>query len=285
LSPFIAALMLRLIVFFVLFPLIAIAQLPDPKPDTYVNDYTHNLTADQIRSLDEQLFQLEQQTTVQMAILLIRDLPEDMRIEDYARAIGNKWKVGKAYNGLVYVAVLNDRRQRLEVARNLEGEIPDITAFEIIENLKPYLRKQDYYGALALLISQVSDQVGGKTAQPAQSTPQTIVPQEQSGEPVETRRELSEYEKEKAKWDHYGTYALWFLLAGAIGFSIWAWRYKRKYVREHTINGVYIGIGSSYLTSTYGSESSDSGGGSSGFGGFGGGGGGGFSGGGASGSW
>jgi len=41
---------------------------------------------------------------------------------------------------LVYVAVLNIRRQRLEVAENLEGNIPDVTAFEIIESLKDYLR-------------------------------------------------------------------------------------------------------------------------------------------------
>lgn len=277
--------MFRLLLFLVVFPLVAPAQIPDPKPDTYVNDYTDNLTAAQIRNLDEQLFQLEQQTTVQMAILLIRDLPDDMSIEEYARVIGNRWKVGKAYNGLVYVAVLNQRRQRLEVARNLESRIPDITAFEIIENLKPYLRQKDYYGALTLLVSQVSDHVGGQTAPPVQGTMPEFDAEEKGSEPVETRSPHSEYEKEKAKWDQYGTYALWFLLAGAIGFSIWAWRYKRKYVREHTINGVYIGIGSSYFTSTYGSDNSDSGGGSSGFGGFGGGGGGGFSGGGASGSW
>jgi len=273
---------------FILFivPFFCAAQIPGPRPHTYINDYTNSLTTEQIRSLDEELFRLEQQTTVQLAVLLIQDLPRNMSIEEYARTIGNKWKVGKAFNGLVYVAVLNERRQRLEVARNLEGVIPDITAFEIIESLKPYLQGNDYYGALTLLISQVSDHVGGGTSPPINSFPNSVVPEEPVGNPPATPRELSDYEKEKAKWDHYGTYALWLLLAGAVGFSIWAWRYKRKYVKEHTINGVYIGIGSSYFTSVYGSDSSDSGGGSSsGFGGFGGGGGGGFSGGGASGSW
>lgn len=277
-------LMLRLFIICIFLPLFVRAQVPGPKPDTYINDYTHSLTAAQIKTLDQELFQLEQQTTVQMAIVLIPDLPKDMSIEEYARTIGNTWKVGRAFNGLVYVAVLQEHRQRLEVGRNLEGEIPDITAFEIIESLKPYLGQEDYYGALALLIRQVNDRLGnGPTVN---ADPKGVAPQEQPIDSPATPGVLSDYEKEKAKWDHYGMYALWLLLAGAVGFSIWAWRYKRKYVREHTVNGVYTGIGSSYFASTYGSDSSDSGGGgSSGFGGFGGGGGGGFSGGGASGSW
>ena len=217
-----------------------------------------------------------------MAIVLIRKLPNNISIEEYARVIGNTWKVGIRHNGLVYVAVLIDRRQRLEVARNLEGDIPDITAFEIIESLKPYLRQNDYYGALTLLVSQISDHVGGRNIVP--DYPNNAVPEKETSESTPTPKELTQFEKEKARWNHYATYALWMLLTGAAGFSIWAWRYKRKYVKEHTVNGVYIGAGSSYFTSMYGSDNSDSGG-SSGYGGFGGGGGGGFSGGGASGSW
>jgi hypothetical protein len=66
-----------------------------------------------------------------------------------------------------------------------------------------------------------------------------------------------------------------------IVFSIWAYRYRKKYIAMYTVNGVYTGIGSIYYSGA-GSDYCDSGGG---FGGFGGGGGGGFSGGGASGGW
>jgi uncharacterized protein len=277
--------MFRFFIVLIFVPVFVNSQIPDPRPGTYINDYTNTLSADQVRSLNEKLFQLERETTVQMAVLLIQNLPNNMSIEEYARTVGNTWKVGKAFNGLIYVASLDERRQRLEVARNLEGQVPDITAFEMIESLKPYLQQKDYYGALALLISQINDHVGNETYSPVNSLSNTAIAQQPVTNPPAAPRELSEYEKEKAKWDHYGTYALWLLLAGAIGFSIWAWRYKRKYIREHTVNGVYIGIGSSYFTSTYGSDNSDSGGGGSGFGGFGGSSGGGFSGGGASGSW
>src|SRR3954469_18612358 len=111
----------RLVLFFLL-PASAYCQVPERKADTYVNDYTNSLSEIEIRQLNKQLLQLENTTTVQMAIVVVNDLPENVFIEDYARDIGNEWKVGIAHNGLVYVAVLNDRKQRLEVASNLEGD-------------------------------------------------------------------------------------------------------------------------------------------------------------------
>jgi uncharacterized protein len=216
--------MRRFLLFLFLLPLFCIGQIPDPMPDTYVNDHTGTLTASEIQQLNVQLRELENKTTVQMAILLINNLPHDMSIEDYARSVGNSWKVGNAFNGLVYVAVLNERKQRLEVARNLEGDIPDITAFAIIENLKLYLQQQDYYHALQLLIEQVGKHLGVEVE--AQSMTDTIAYTEID----EQIRKLSqsesindrEYNTRKAKYDYYGNVATGGLVLGAIIFCIWA---------------------------------------------------------------
>ena len=285
-------------ILFILLPCTAFGQVPDRKPDTYVNDYTNTLSPAEIRQLNEQLLQLENVTTVQMAIVLVDDLPSDVSIEDYAREIGNKWKVGIGHNGLVYVAALNQRIQRLEVASHLGGDIPDKTAAQMIDNLRPFLRRKEYYNALTQLIQQVNDQLQGRrlsapadtfheASTPAYLEGSTIVADEASELSDEWARERKEFEKKKAQYDKYGNIALWFIAGGLIGFCVWAWRYKRKYVRKNTVNGVYIGIGSTYFASTYpdysGSQSSSDG--SSGFGDFGGGGGGDFSGGGATGSW
>ena len=273
--------MLRLFVLLLFLPFFCVGQIPKPKPDTYVNDYTNSLTPEEIQALNEQILQLEKQTTVQVAILLVKNLPAGMSIEDYAREIGNTWKVGKNFNGIVYVAVLNERRQRLEIAKNLEGEIPDITAAEIINNLRPLLQQQDYYSALSLLVTQIGITVGGE--------PSIITEPDQYSfgdeslfvrPPSAATAEKTEFEKKKAKYEKYGNYAIAGIILGFIVFLIWAWKYKKKYYEMYTVNGVYTGIGSAY----YPVDSSDSGGGS-GFGGFGGAGGGGFSGGGASGSW
>ncbi len=131
-------------------------QIPAPLPNTYINDISKTLTPSQLYELNDSILSLEKRSSVQMAILIIPELPAGMEIEDYARAVGNQWGVGHARNGLVYVASLKEHKQRLEVAQNLEGDIPDITAHDITENLKPYLREQDYYNTIKLLITQVA---------------------------------------------------------------------------------------------------------------------------------
>jgi uncharacterized protein len=261
-------------------------QIPAPQEGTYVNDYTNRLDASEIFQLNQSIAQLEKETDVQLAIILINDLPENISIEDYARRIGNEWKVGNHFNGLVYVAVLNARRQRLEVAKNLEGDIPDITAFQIIESLKTDLRQENYFAAMNLLVEQVSEKLGHPrnavidSIQSAYAVPfesDTIV---SSSDYYQSQEE---YEREHAKYNSWMTPAACLLFIGCILFCWWAYRYRKRYVAENTINGVYMGAGSIYYSDGYGSSDSDGGG--SGFGGFGGGGGGGFSGGGASGGW
>ncbi len=149
-------------------------KLPEPKRNTYVNDYTSSLSDEEIHNLNIQIKALEQKTTVQMAVLFIDRLPSRMSIEDYARAVGNEWKVGRNHNGIVYIAVLNERKQRLEIARNLESEIPDITAAEIIDQLKPYLGQKDYYGALTILVQELSYHLGVAASPRIDSTSEAL---------------------------------------------------------------------------------------------------------------
>lgn len=278
--------MRRLLLTLLFLPLFCLGQIPDPKPGTYVNDNTSSLTAAELLQLNKKLYQLEQQTTIQVAILLINDLPSNTTIEDYARNVGRKWKVGKDYNGLVYVAALQERKQRMEVARHLEGDIPDITAYEILESLKPYLKKKDYYLALDVLIAKINQRVGIAASNAIDTTQYLGNQQESLNTPLPVERTPTQYEIEKAEFESWKPGIFVILVLAAVAFIIWAWRYKRKYREMYTINGVYTGIGSAYYTNyidttdfnTY-NESSD-------FGDWGGDGGGdGFDGGGASGDW
>lgn len=140
-------------------PVLAAAQIPDFKPNTYVNDFTSTLTDQQIRLLNDSIYSIEKRTSVQIAVVLIDSLPENMSIEEYAMGIGRKWHVGNAANGLVYVAALQQRKQRLEVARHLEGDIPDIVALELTNNIKTYFRNKDYFGGLMNLLKDINERV------------------------------------------------------------------------------------------------------------------------------
>lgn len=140
-----------------LLPLFIFGQ-PLPKPvNSFVSDPSQTLTEEQIKVLNDSILALDKRTSVQIAIVLMNDL--ETPIEEFARRIGNEWGVGNAKNGVVYVAVINQRLQRMEVAENLEGDLPDFTTLQITDQMKPYFREKDYFGGLRELIEQVKERV------------------------------------------------------------------------------------------------------------------------------
>lgn len=131
-------------------------QVPDPQPNTYINDMTGKLNMAEIQMLNESILSIEKNSSVQIAIVLLDKLPVGMSIGDYALEIGRKWHVGNARNGLVYVAAFGDKKQRLEVADNLQHQITDLDALALTDEIKPFFRSGDYFGGLNNLLSGIS---------------------------------------------------------------------------------------------------------------------------------
>lgn len=138
---------MKKLLFLLLLPMFVIGQIPTPKPNTYVNDLAGLLTETQINELNLNIRQIEVDYSIQIAIVLVKTTGE-IPIDDYARQIGRSWHVGNAKNGLVYVAALDDHKQRLEVAQNLEGTITDIRAHELTDIIKGFFHHQQYYAGL-----------------------------------------------------------------------------------------------------------------------------------------
>jgi uncharacterized protein len=55
-------------------------------------------------------------------------LPED--IASFANRVGNTWKIGRkgVGDGVLLIVAPSDRKLRIEVAKTLEGAIPDLAA-------------------------------------------------------------------------------------------------------------------------------------------------------------
>lgn len=149
--------MKQLLFLLFLLPLLAVGQIPNPMPNTYVNDFANVLEQVQILKLNEKISSIEKKSSVQIAVVIVNDLPPNMEIEEYSLGIGRSWHVGNANNGLVYVIAINKKQHRLEVSSKLEGDIPDISALNI--NIKPYYRNKDYYGGINYFLDDIGKQL------------------------------------------------------------------------------------------------------------------------------
>jgi uncharacterized protein len=115
------------------------------------------MSQDQVRTLESQLAQFEQETGHQIAVLTIPTLDgED--IEGFSIRVAENWKIGKKGfdNGVILLVAVKDRKLRLEVGYGLEGVLPDAIADRIIRDyIVPRFRAQDYAGGVIAGIDAV----------------------------------------------------------------------------------------------------------------------------------
>jgi len=152
-----------------------IAQIPEAQKGTYVNDFANVLTKDEVTNLNKEIFDIEKQANVQMAIVLVKKVPADYNIKTFAVEIGKKWQVGKNQNGFVYVVAIDQHQQRIEVARNLT-QFPVAKCAEIMTAVKPYYQSENYGEGLQILVDKVKAELQVETTQTAAAAPAPAAP-------------------------------------------------------------------------------------------------------------
>jgi len=138
--------------------------LPVPKLDARVIDQTGTLSDAQRTALEAKLQAFEQQKGSQIVMLMVPTTqPED--IASYANRVGNAWKIGRKEvgDGILVIVAKNDRKMRIEVAKALEGAVPDLAAAHIIDDaMKPRFRQNDFAGGLDAAADQLIARVKGE---------------------------------------------------------------------------------------------------------------------------
>ena len=123
---------------------------PVPALSGRVIDQTATLSPEQRGALDAKLAAFEAASGPQIVILLVpATAPED--IASYAQRVADTWKIGRREvgDGLLLVVAKNERAVRIEVAKALEGAVPDLAARQVIDRaLVPAFRNGDYAGGL-----------------------------------------------------------------------------------------------------------------------------------------
>src|SRR3712207_6245042 len=97
-----------MMILFVMVPFAARAAIPEAR-DGFVNDFANVINDADEAALEQELVQLEKDTTAEFAVVTVGSL-EGWGAEDYSRALATKWKVGKQgkNNGIVLLFAPNE---------------------------------------------------------------------------------------------------------------------------------------------------------------------------------
>lgn len=145
-------------------PLRAQDVQPVPPLSGRVVDQTGTLTPAQLQALSGKLEGIERQRGSQLVVLMVATTaPED--IASFAQRVGEAWKIGRrdVGDGLLIVVAKNDRKVRIEVAKALEGAVPDLAAKQIInDRITPAFRAGDFAGGLNAAVDRLAERIGSE---------------------------------------------------------------------------------------------------------------------------
>ena len=135
-----------------------------PALTSHVVDTTGLLDGGQQATIEAKLAALEKAKGSQVVVLIVPTVqPED--ISSYANRVGNAWKIGRKNvgDGVLFVVAVKDHQMRIEVAKTLEGAIPDLAAKQIITNaVTPRFKAGDYAGGISAGVDQLSARIKGE---------------------------------------------------------------------------------------------------------------------------
>lgn len=162
---------------FLLLPtLVCWAEIPDkPKPERLVNDFAGLLTAGQKQVLEDSLVAFSKATSTQICVVTVKSL-DGYDIADYAQQLGEKWGVGVKgkNNGAILLVKPKTERENgrafIATGYGLEGALPDIICYRIVNNVMiPYFKQNNYGGGIMAGASYMMRATRGEfTADPAE---------------------------------------------------------------------------------------------------------------------
>ncbi|MBQ0933800.1 TPM domain-containing protein [Ideonella paludis] len=137
---------------------------PIPALSARVMDQTGTLSDAQRQALEAKLARFETESGPQLVILMVASSqPEDLAA--FAYRVADHWKIGRkgVGDGVLIVVAKDDRRMRIEVAKDLEGAVPDLAARQIIDQaLRPAFKAGDYAGGLNQGVDQLMARIRGE---------------------------------------------------------------------------------------------------------------------------
>lgn len=88
-----------------------------PNAIDYVSDYSGVLSESENDSLILMLYNIEENTSIEFALVILDSIKPEYNISDYTIALGNKWGVGKNKidNGIIFLNTIKDSVWNLSI--------------------------------------------------------------------------------------------------------------------------------------------------------------------------
>lgn len=112
-----------------------------------------------VETINGLLVELEQQTKVEFAVVVVNNFEEDEDDFEFAKALFDKWKIGKAgsNNGLLLLIAKDRRKYRFISGSGVEGLLPDVVLKQIgARNLVPAFREERYDEGVINAINEIN---------------------------------------------------------------------------------------------------------------------------------
>lgn len=117
-----------------------------PEPQGFVNDFANILSPETKQTLEQQLTQLEKDSSIEIAVVAVESL-EGTTVEDYAVRLFEEWQIGKKDkdNGVLFLIAPNEQKVKIEVGYGLEPVLPDAKAGRILDTyVVPAFKEGNY---------------------------------------------------------------------------------------------------------------------------------------------
>lgn len=133
-------------------------DLPN-RPDNGIYDPSHYLN----ETVAQNLANANKNNDTQIGVYIVDNI--DSSIEETSREVARHWKIGDAKNnrGILIAIAVKDKKLRIETSNEVSGDLTDIEAKQIITNVKPELRSQDYSMAVNKMIEQIKEKTANQT--------------------------------------------------------------------------------------------------------------------------
>ncbi len=135
-----------------------------PEIHRRITDLTGTLLESEQRQLESVLERFEQETSNQIAVLMIPSLGGES-LEDFSLRVAEKNQFGRKgrSNGVLLFMAKEDRKLRIEVGYGLEGALPDAVSGQIIRHeIAPHFRQGDYAGGISAGITAIMEATKGE---------------------------------------------------------------------------------------------------------------------------